>query len=50
MGIVWNNQSMFWEKDEEVFLCHRIKDFLKKVLIIGQSSKKNNYVWNKTPG
>ena len=33
---------MFWEKDEEEFLCYRIKDFFKKLLIIGQSSEKNN--------
>ena len=49
-AIIWNNQSMFWEKDEEAFLCYRIKDFFKKLLIIGQSSEKNNIAGIKAQG
>ena len=49
-AIIWNNQSMFWEKDEEEFLCYRIKDFFKKLLIIGQSSEKNNIAGIKAQG
>ena len=47
-AIIWNNH-MFWEKNEEAFHCYRINNFFKKLLIIGQSSEKNN-VWNKTQG
>ena len=49
-AIIWNNQSMFWEKDEEEFLCYRIKDFFKKLLIIGQSPEKNNVTGIKALG
>ena len=41
---------MFWGKNEEVFLCYRIKDFFKKLLIIGQSSEKNNIAGIKAQG
>ena len=47
-AIIWNNHT-FWEKNEEAFHCYRINNFFKKLLIIGQSSEKNN-VWNKNPG
>ena len=39
---------MFWEKNEEAFLCYRIKDFFEKLVIVGQSpGKNNNNVWKK---
>ena len=49
-AIIWNNQSMFWEKNKKAFLCYRTKDFFKKLVIIGQSSENNNNVSSKNPG